>query len=357
LKRNLLILHKEDPHYLTKTLRGLLRESDRYEACGVIDVAAASEETSPATSLGQLPDGIPVFSSLASALDRARIRPEHCTHTWNHITSDGCVPEDLERHFLDVLRAGLTLVNPSHVSLAENPRLRRAAWQSGGAIIDLRRTKAIADLPAWSDEVLHLRAPRIPVLGTDQASGKRTTCRWLTTACRERNIRAEMIYTGQTGWLQGGEYGFILDCTPTAFVSGALAHEVLRCHSVTEPDVIFIEGQSSLGHGVQPNGLPLIRPVGARQVILQHVPGRRVNIDTPTEMLPIDREIVMIEALGVEIIAITLSGELTPGGACLSEDELLRYQSSLAQQLKKPVMRPLEEGSAELVEVVRRVLE
>lgn len=356
MKKRLLILHKDDPHYLTKTLQGLLRESDRYEVCGVLDVAAGSAASSPGAALSQLPGGIPIFSSLAPALDSASTSPEHCTHTWNHVTPDGRIPEDLEKHFLDILQAGLTLVNPSHVPLSGKPRLRRAAWRSGAAIIDLRKTKAIEDLPPWTDEVLRLRAPRIPVLGTDQAAGKRTTCRWLTAACRDRNIRAQMVYTGQTGWLQGGEYGLILDSIPTAFVSGALAHEVVRCHRDTEPDVIFIEGQSSLGHGVQPNGLHLLRPLGVRHAILQHVPGRSLNIDAPTEMLPIEREIEIIEALGADVMAIALNGEISPGGASIPADELRSHQSRLSRQVQKPVIRPLEEGLSELVEIVRRTL-
>ena len=38
----------------------------------------------------------------------------------------------------------------------------------------------------------------------------RTTARVLTQGLRARGLSAEMIYTGQTGWLQGGRYGFIL---------------------------------------------------------------------------------------------------------------------------------------------------
>ena len=35
-----------------------------------------------------------------------------------------------------------------------------------------------------------------------------------------------MIYTGQTGWLQGGEYGFIFDSTLNDFVSGELENAI-----------------------------------------------------------------------------------------------------------------------------------
>ena len=55
-----------------------------------------------------------------------------------------------------------------------------------------------------------------------------------------------MIYTGQTGWLQGGKYGFIFDSTLNDFVSGELEHAILTCYEETNPDVILIEGQSAL---------------------------------------------------------------------------------------------------------------
>ena len=63
--------------------------------------------------------------------------------------------------------------------------------------------------------MLKLEAPpRVAVLGTDCALGKRTTSQLLVDACRERGLRAEMIYTGQTGWMQGTRHGFVLDATP-----------------------------------------------------------------------------------------------------------------------------------------------
>ena len=42
-----------------------------------------------------------------------------------------------------------------------------------------------------------------------------------------------MIYTGQTGKLQGGHYGFILDSTLNDFVSGELESAVMLCEEKT----------------------------------------------------------------------------------------------------------------------------
>ena len=45
-----------------------------------------------------------------------------------------------------------------------------------------------------------------------------------------------MIYTGQTGWLQGGRFGFILDATPNDFVSGELEHAIVEVVAPPETD-------------------------------------------------------------------------------------------------------------------------
>jgi hypothetical protein len=37
---------------------------------------------------------------------------------------------------------------------------------------------------------------------------------------KKAGYRAEMIYTGQTGWMQGAKYGFVFDSTPQRFYFG-----------------------------------------------------------------------------------------------------------------------------------------
>ena len=94
-------------------------------------------------------------------------------------------------------------------------------------IIDIRKPKPFEDLHFFSGEIYAVTTPRVAVLGTDCAVGKRTTCRMTLEMCRADGIATEMIYTGQTGWLQGYPYGFILDATPNDFVSGEIEHAVV----------------------------------------------------------------------------------------------------------------------------------
>ncbi len=60
--------------------------------------------------------------------------------------------------------------------------------------------------------------------------------------CLRAGIKAEMIYTGQTGWLQGYKYGFIFDATLNDFVSAELENAIVRCSRNAGPDLILIEG-------------------------------------------------------------------------------------------------------------------
>ena len=353
IKKRLVVLHKEDPFYIRKTLNGLIRETDRYQIQAVIDVSGKLNGIDAGTLLDGEPRGIPIVGSFEQAVQETGMLPDHCIHTWCSRPENGQVPQDLKRHLVDVLRAGVTLVNTSHFHLGGILELNEEARRGGGAIIDLRRPKPVNELAAWSEDIFEVKAPRIPVLGTDQAVGKRTTTRWLTKSCNDAGIDAQMIYTGQTGWLQGGKYGFILDSTPVDFVAGELVKEIVRCNRETSPDVIFVEGQSSISHGTQPSSINLVRPIGSKGVILQHVPTRRFNIDTPCKRISIDRDIQILQALGAQVLAVTLNGETEPRGRVLSESELIAHQSDLADQLNLPVIRPLDEGMDRLVEIVR----
>ncbi len=67
-----------------------------------------------------------------------------------------------------------------------------------------------------------MTCPRIAVLGTDGAIGKRTTATILTQALNERGISAVLVGTGQTGLIQGARYGVALDAIPCQFCSGEM---------------------------------------------------------------------------------------------------------------------------------------
>jgi uncharacterized NAD-dependent epimerase/dehydratase family protein len=198
-----------------------------------------------------------------------------------------------------------------------------------------------------------VRAPRIAILGTDCALGKRTTARFLVEACRAAGLRAEMIFTGQTGWMQGAKYGFVLDSVVNDFVSGEMEHAIVACDREARPDVIVIEGQSALRNPSGPCGAELIVSAQAKAVVLQHAPGRPCfkNGVENWAIPPLEEEIELVRLYGARTLAVTLNNErLAP--AALEE-----AQRSLAARLRIPVIRPLEEGLGALVPLVAQYLD
>jgi uncharacterized NAD-dependent epimerase/dehydratase family protein len=160
-----------------------------------------------------------------------------------------------------------------------------------------------------------------------------------------------MVYTGQTGWLEGHRYGFIFDATPNDFVCGELESAILACDRECEPEVILIEGQSSLRNPSGPCGSELILAGGAKGVILQHAPARTF-FDELEELgrriPPIEEEIDLIRLLGAEVWAVTLNQEN------MAAREAEEARSRLAVELGIPVFLPLREDLGGLAEIIKQ---
>ena len=316
---------------------------------GVIDAASAGRDA------GEILDGkrreIPVFASLADSLKQARRKPESCIV--GVAMGGGFMPPDVRALLIEGAEAGLDLVNGLHELAADDPRIAAAAARTGSRIIDLRRPRPIKELRFWTGAIAQVRAPRLALLGTDCAVGKRTTARMLIEACRPVGLRAEMVYTGQTGWMQGGRYGFMLDATPNDFVSGELEGAVVACDEEARPDLIVIEGQSSLRNPSGPCGAELLVSAGARAVILQHAPGRpcfkgHAGWNVPSLL----EEIELVRLYGARVLAVTLNGEN------MTSQGLLAEKHRLGAQLGLPVVAPmLDDGLLALVPIVQRYVQ
>jgi uncharacterized NAD-dependent epimerase/dehydratase family protein len=333
-----------------KTAHGLVRGPSRYRILGLVDSVGAGRDA------GELLDGrqrgIPVFEDLARSLRDISEGVDCCVV--GVATVGGVMPPEVRNDLMAAAEAGISLVNGLHQLLADDEELVAMARRSGAQLIDLRRPRAVKELRFWSGEVLDLATPRLAVLGTDCAVGKRTTASLLLAACRERGIRTELIYTGQTGWLQGFPHGFVLDATPNDFVCGELERAILECEEATRPELMLIEGQAALRHPAGPCGSELILAGGARGVILQHVPGRAYFEDLEEqrcEIPPLEEEIRLIHLLGAEVLAVTLN---THG---LDEVRAQEAQADLRERLGLPVVLPLLKGVGDLVTEVERFLE
>jgi uncharacterized NAD-dependent epimerase/dehydratase family protein len=331
-----------------KTAHGLVRGTERFQVVGVVDADAAGHDA------GEVLDGkrrgIPVFASLDDAIHGAPRRPD--TVIVGVATPGGTLPPSLRAVLLEAASAGLSIVNGLHEFVAEDPQIAAAAARTGARIVDVRRPRPRGELHFWTGAIAEVRAPRVAVLGTDCALGKRTTARMLVEACNAEGVKAEMIYTGQTGWMQGARYGFVLDSVVNDFVSGELEHAIVTCDRQESPDVIVIEGQSSLRNPSGPCGAEMLSSGQARGVILQHAPGRACFRGRESWPIPsVAEEIQLIGLYGAEVLAVTLNGER------LSASALRAAQQALAVELNLPVVRPLEEGVGALVPVVRSYLQ
>lgn len=331
-----------------KTAHGLVRGSDRFDIRAVHDPDCAGRDA------GELLDGrhrgIPVLGSIAAALE---LDPPPRWAIVGIATHGGLFTPVVHGSLLEAIEAGLSIVNGLHEFAADDPALAAAAARRGVEIIDVRKPAPRRDLHFWTGDVHSVRAPRLAVLGVDCAMGKRTTTRLLTQALSGAGVRAEMIYTGQTGWMQSGRFGFILDSVPNDYVAGELEHAIVRCDREAHPQVILLEGQSGLRNPSGPCGAEYLVSAAARGVILQLAPGRTFfeGYETLGLKLPTAREeIQLIQSYGARVLAVTLYGE------GLSAEALSDAQQRLRDELGIPVVRPLEEGVEALVPVIRQYL-
>jgi uncharacterized NAD-dependent epimerase/dehydratase family protein len=330
-----------------KTAHGLVRGTERFQIVGVVDAAAAGQDAG--TALDGKHRGIPIFATLDAAC-AGEPRPD--TVIVGVATPGGTLPASLRASLLEAARAGLSIVNGLHDFVGDDPAIAAAATATGARIVDVRRPRPRGELHFWTGAIADVRAPRVAVLGTDCALGKRTTARLLVEACRADGLRAEMIYTGQTGWMQGVRHGFILDSVVNDFVAGEMEHAIVTCDAAESPDVIVLEGQSSLRNPSGPCGAELIVSGQARGVVLQHAPGRRCyKGHTGWNMPSLEEEIELIRLYGARVLAVTLNSEGISAMALVDE------QARLTDRLRLPVLRPLEEGVGALVPTVRRYLD
>jgi uncharacterized NAD-dependent epimerase/dehydratase family protein len=332
-----------------KSAHGLIRGSDRFNILGVIDAKNAGKDA------GEVLDGkkrnVPVFASIG---DFHKCAPEKATYCIVGLaTKGGVIPDSLRLELRTALEHGYSLVNGLHEFVSDIPELTELAREKGVEIIDVRKPKKFKDLHFWTGKIQQVKCPKIAVLGTDCALGKRTTTRFLVEAMRKAGYRAEMIYTGQTGWMQGAKYGFVFDSTLNDFISGELEHAVYTCYQEARPDIIFIEGQSSLRNPSGPAGAEWICSAAADGVVLQHNPLRKHYKDMdhyPALVADPAEEIQLIRIYGAPTLALTINT------AKMQEADARQYAREAEQKLNIPVVLPLEDGVDALVPVFEKII-
>lgn len=332
-----------------KTAHGLIRGTERFTIAGIIDQKHAGKDA------GEVLDGkhrnLPIYATIADFLATGK-KAKYCIV--GVATKGGVIPESLKSILKQALENELSLVNGLHEYVSDNPELAALAEKKGLEIIDVRKPKKVKDLHFWSGKIKEVKCPKIAVLGTDCSMGKRTTTRFLVQAMRKAGYKAEMIYTGQTGWMQGAKYGFVFDSTLNDFISGEMEHAVVTCYHEAKPDIIFIEGQSSLRNPSGPAGAEWIVSADADGVVLQHNPPRKQYKDMefyPAYLPDPKDEIELIRIYGAPTVALTVNT------AKMSEEEARAYAKKYQAELGIPAILPLEDGVDALVPVFEKMIQ
>ncbi len=290
-----------------KTANGLVRNSGKYQIVSVIDSLLAGQDTGMV--LDGISNGIVLHRDLDEAMAAAKQTPDLLIV--GVAPTNGLLSLTEREVLLQAMSRGLGIINGLHEFLNDDPEFAAAAAINNVEISDVRRPRAKVDLRMFSGAILNVTCPRIAVLGTDGAIGKRTTATVLTRVLNEAGVSAVLVGTGQTSLIQGARYGAALDAVPAQFVTGELEAEVVRAFENESPDVIIIEGQGALSHPTYLSSTAVLRGSRPSAVILQHAPGRTTISDYPAFPMPTPlSEVNLIETFAdTKVIGLTINHE------------------------------------------------
>lgn len=321
-----------------KTANGLVRHSERYRIVSVVDSTQAGRDAGEV--LGDGANGIPIVADLAEALVRNGATPD--VLIFGVAPASGMLSPTERDVLLGAMARGISIVNGLHEFLNEDPEFAAAAAAYGVTVHDVRRPRAKKDLRMFSGRIDTVTCPRIAVLGTDGAIGKRTTATILTKALNDRGIKAVLVGTGQTGLIQGARYGVALDAIPCQFCSGEMESAVVEAFEGEHPDVIIIEGQGALSHPAYISSAFILRGSRPDAVILQHAPARTMLGDFPDVPTPAPAdEITLIGTFaGTKVIGLTINHERMSDAEVTAA--IVMYEAELGIPATDALARPTD---------------
>ena len=327
-----------------KTANGLVRHSERYTILAVIDSEQAGLDAG--TVLDGEPNAIPICRDVSDALTRVGGMPDY--FIFGLAPASGMLSKRERVLLLDAMRLGMNVVSGLHEFLNDDPEFVDACEALNVVIHDVRRPREKRHLRMFSGSIAQVRCPRIAVLGTDSAIGKRTTATILAAALNARGIRTVLVGTGQTGLMQGARYGVALDAVPSQFCSGEMEAAVFEAFEDLHPDVIIVEGQGALSHPAYLTSAFILRGSRPHAVVLQHAPGRThlgdyEDVPTPTPA----SEINLIQAFSdTKVIGLAINHER------MSDAEVDAAITLYERELGIPVTDALTRSPERLVEMV-----
>jgi uncharacterized NAD-dependent epimerase/dehydratase family protein len=327
-----------------KTANGLVRHSEKYKILAVID--SEKDGLDSGEVLGEQRNAIPIYGSLTTALSKIGSKPDY--FIFGMAPKSGMLSSHERGLVLEAIDLGLNIVNGLHEFLNDDPVFAAASAAKNVKILDVRKPRAKKDLRVFSGRIVDVSCPRIAVLGTDCAIGKRTTASVLTRALNNRGAKAVMVGTGQTGLIQGARYGVALDAIPSQFCSGELEATILEAIENESPDVIIVEGQGALSHPAYSTSSFILRGSCPDGVVLQHAPARHHRCDFERMPMPVPAtEINLIETFSdTKVIGLTINHEN------MTDDEVDVAIKRYELELGIPVTDALSRSPQRLVEMV-----
>ena len=287
-----------------KTAHGLVRYSKRYNIACVVD------STLNESDAGLILDGknrnIPLYNDLEKAFKLTSAD----TFIIGAVSEGGILPKGYEKAVEWALLHGLDVVSGLHYFISDEPRFAKISKEKNCNIIDVR--KIFRDYKRfYTGEINNVKSIRIAILGTDSAIGKRTLAVLLDEELKKRNKKSDMIFTGQTGFLQGWKHGVIIDATINDFVAGGIEGAIIDSWKDERPDFMIIEGQGSLVHPFFPGGFEILAAGKIDGFILVDAPKRPCLDGFPGYPMPDPRRVVKIAELLTEkpLIGISINRE------------------------------------------------
>jgi len=324
-----------------KTAHGLVRFSKKFDIACVVDTTLPTGDASE--FLDGKKKGIPLLNNLDEALETTH--PD--TFIIGAVSEGGVLPKGYDTAVIWALSKGLNVVSGLHQFLSDDPRFSKSAVQHKCTIMDVR--KIFRDHKRfYTGEITKVPSRRIALIGTDSAIGKRTLAVLLVEELKKRKRTADMIYTGQTGWLQGWPHGVVLDAMINDFVSGGIEGAILDSWNELHPEFMIIEGQGSLVHPFFPGGFEILAAGQVHGFILVDAPKRPHLDGFPGYPMPDPKRVVQIAEMLTEkqLIGIGINKEK------MSPTDIIKAKTHYHKIFKVPVVEPLSEGVSDLVDAL-----
>ncbi len=239
------------------------------------------------------------------------------------------------------------------LSLSENKSLLKFAESNGVAIKEISSRldvieKIFGIAPECCTEILPKitykpKAPVVFIGGTSQECGKRTTTRILGKTAQERGLNAAVISTDEMGLESPADLNFRAGSLSVMDVAAAVMGAMKYVEEKKNPDIIFVEGQSSLTEdgNPHPRGLSAAILIGSRSdaTVVCHRPNHPFR-----EPRGIDYEIKAIESIEpTKVVGISLNMRNVNG-----KKDILEYE----ERYKLPAVDIKNGGASRLLDVI-----